>query len=63
MDDWLGRRPWSVRRCEHLYPTTVIKVVDTGSYYARCLACLEIGPARPSPETARGALVLLGQRQ
>jgi hypothetical protein len=63
VDDWLGRRPMTGRQCEHLYPTSVINVVDTGSYYARCLACLEVGPERPSPEAARGALVVLGQRQ
>ena len=52
MDDWLGRRPWPGRRCEHLYPTLLVDVA-AGGYYARCLGCLEVGPERLSPEAAR----------
>lgn len=61
MDDWLGRRPWPGRRCEHLYPTLLVDV-EAGGYYARCLGCLEVVPERFSPEAARAALAMLGSR-
>lgn len=61
MDDWLGRRPWSGRGCERLYPP-LLSDIDTGGYYARCLGCLEAEPEHPGPEVARRALVVLGAR-
>jgi hypothetical protein len=45
--------------CEHNKPMLVTRS-ERGSYYARCLACLEIGPERTSSEAARQALLLLG---
>jgi len=45
--------------CEHDKPMLVIPT-EPGNYYARCLACLEIGPERVSSESARQALLVLG---
>jgi hypothetical protein len=48
--------------CEHDNPI-MVNATETGSYYARCLVCLAIGPVCAGPEeAARQALVLLGAR-
>ena len=63
-----GRRRGSLRTrgtrqrvswCDHNYPMLVTPT-ETGRYYARCLACLTVGPQRPSSEAARQALQVLG---
>jgi hypothetical protein len=38
----------------------MVNATQTGSYYARCLACLQVGPERPSSNAARQALLVLG---
>ena len=45
--------------CDHDYPMLATPT-ETGRYYARCLACLAVGPERPSSDTARKALRVLG---
>jgi hypothetical protein len=42
--------------CGHGYPQLVTKT--EAGYYARCLACLTIGPERPNYDAARDALLL-----
>jgi len=39
-------------------------VIDakSGSYYARCLGCMEAGPECPNAEIARKALLVFGAR-
>jgi hypothetical protein len=49
----------SVIWCYHNYPTLVTPT-EMGRYHARCLACLTVGPERPSSEAARKALQILG---
>jgi hypothetical protein len=46
--------------CDHDYPILVTST-GTGSYYARCLACLAIGPERPCSEAARQTLLDMGR--
>jgi hypothetical protein len=41
--------------CDHDYPMLVTPT-EIGSYYARCIACLSVGPERSSSEAARQAL-------
>ena len=41
--------------CDHDYPILVTPT-EIGSYYARCVACLTVGPERSSSEAARQAL-------
>jgi hypothetical protein len=43
--------------CEHDYPI-LVSPTEIGSYYARCVVCLEVGPERTSSETARQALLV-----
>jgi len=45
--------------CEHDVPMLTTPI-ETGSYYARCLSCLVIGPEGASSEAARQALRVLG---
>jgi hypothetical protein len=45
--------------CHHDYPMLATPT-ETGRYYARCLACLTVGPERPSSNTAPKALRVLG---
>ena len=45
--------------CDHKNPM-MVNATQKGSYYARCLACLQIGPERPSSMAARQALQVLG---
>lgn len=47
---------------EHDQPL-LMNATDTGSYYARCLACLAIGPERASSEAARQALLVIGRSE
>lgn len=42
--------------CEHDFPI-LVSPTESGSYHARCLVCLEIGPERTSTEAARQALL------
>jgi hypothetical protein len=44
--------------CKHDNPILVTST-ETGTYYARCLVCLKIGPQRPSSEAARQAILVL----
>ena len=43
------------QECTHAYPILVTET-DKG-HYARCLACLQVGPQRPTSEAARRALL------
>jgi hypothetical protein len=45
--------------CDHKKPI-MVNPTQTGSYYARCLGCLQVGPERPSSNAARQALLVLG---
>ena len=45
--------------CDHKKPM-MVNATQTDSYYARCLACCQMGPERPSSEAARQALQVLG---
>jgi hypothetical protein len=42
--------------CDHNKPI-MVNATQTGSYYARCLGCLQVGPERPSSNAARQALL------
>ena len=42
--------------CDHDKPM-MVNPTQTGSYYARCLGCLQVGPERPSSNAARQALL------
>jgi hypothetical protein len=46
--------------CDHKKPTIMVNPTETGSYYARCLGCLQIGPERPTSEATLKALQVLG---
>jgi hypothetical protein len=39
----------------------MVNATQTGSYYARCLGCLQVGPERPTSEAALQALQELGE--
>jgi hypothetical protein len=56
-----GMKPGASYWCEHDYPM-LANPTGTGSYYARCLRCLAIGPERASSEAARQALLMMGAR-
>ena len=45
--------------CKHDNPI-LVSSTETGSYYARCLVCLETGPQRLDSEAARQAILVLG---
>jgi hypothetical protein len=45
--------------CEHDAPV-LMNPTETGSYYARCLLCLAIGPECPNSEEARRTLKVVG---
>ena len=55
-----GTGPGASSWCEHEDPI-LVSPTETGSYYARCLLCLAIGPKRSSSEEARRTLRLWGQ--
>jgi hypothetical protein len=46
--------------CDHKKPPLIVNPTETGSYYARCIGCLQIGPERPTSEAALQALQVLG---
>ena len=48
--------------CDHDYPVLVTNT-ESGRYYARCLACLAIGPECRSSKAARRALRALGRAE
>jgi hypothetical protein len=57
-----GGNPGSSAWCEH-DKSILVNNTPSGSYYARCLGCLAIGPESWDSDAARKALIVLGAKQ